>query len=68
MVAGKRASATTWPQWRATANDKSMHEMMRAMTKMTRATRAMVTMKMVPGNKEGKGGKGQGIGNEGGLQ
>ncbi len=30
--------------------------------------RAMVTTKRVPGNREGKGGKGHGIGDEGGVQ
>ncbi len=42
--------------------------MMRAMTKIARAARVMVTMKRVPGNKEGKGGKGHGIGDEGGVR
>jgi hypothetical protein len=67
-VVGKRALTTTWPRWRAMANDESMCEMMRAMTKMVRVARAMVTMKRVLGNKEGKGGKGHGISNEGGMQ
>jgi hypothetical protein len=42
--------------------------MMRAMTKIVRAARAMVTTKRVTGNREGKGGKGHGVGNEGGVQ
>ncbi len=42
--------------------------MMRATTKMVRGARAMVTTKRVPGNKEGKGGKGHGIGNKGSVQ
>ncbi len=41
--------------------------MMRAMTKMVRSARAQVTMMRVPSNKEGKGGKGHGVGNEGGM-
>jgi hypothetical protein len=42
--------------------------MMRATTKMARrVARAMGTTKRVPGNKEGKGGKGHGIGDEGGV-
>ncbi len=54
-----------------TAGDDKQQEhgtMMRAMTKMTRAARAMVTTMRVPGNKEGKGGKGHGVGNKGGVQ
>ncbi len=42
--------------------------MMRATTKIARAARAMVTTKRVPGNREGEGGKGHGIGDEGGVQ
>ncbi len=42
--------------------------MMRATTKIVRAARTMVTTKRVPGNREGKGGMGHGIGNEGGMQ
>jgi hypothetical protein len=49
-------------------NDESVRAMMRAMTKIARAARAMVTTKRVPGNREGKGGKGHGIGDEGGVQ
>ncbi len=41
-MAGKRVSATTQPQPRATANDKSVRQMMRAATKRARATRAVV--------------------------
>ena len=67
-MAGKRASMTTRPQWRATTNDKSVHPMTRATMKMVRSARAMVTTKRVPGNKEGEGGKGHGFGNEGGVQ
>jgi hypothetical protein len=65
-VAGKRASMTTGPRRRATTNSKSMWQMMRAMTKRARGTRAMVTAMRVPGDKEGKGGKGHSISNEGG--
>ncbi len=49
----------------ATTNDESVHAMTRATTKIARAARAMVTTKRVPGNREGKGGKGHGIGYEG---
>jgi hypothetical protein len=42
--------------------------MMRAATKRARAARAMATAMRVAGDKEGKGGKGHGIGNEGGMQ
>jgi hypothetical protein len=59
---------TTWPRWWATANDESVRAMMRAMTKMARAARVMVTTKRVPGNREGEGGKGHGVGNERGMQ
>ncbi len=50
------------------ANDESVRAMMRAMTKMARAARVMVTTKRVPGNREGEGGKGHGVGNEHGMQ
>ncbi len=42
--------------------------MMRAATKRVRAARATVTAMRVVGNKEGKGGKGNGIGDKGGMQ
>ncbi len=42
--------------------------MMRAATKRVRAARAMVTVMRVVGNKEGKGGKGNGVGDKGGMQ
>jgi hypothetical protein len=35
---------------------------MRARTKIARVARVMVTMKRVPGNREGEGGKGHGVG------
>ncbi len=35
---------------------------------MARAARVMVTTKRVPGNREGEGGKGHGIGDERGVQ
>jgi hypothetical protein len=35
---------------------------------MARATRAIVTTKRVPGNREGEGGKGHGVGDEDGVQ
>ncbi len=67
-MAGERASTTTRPRWWAMTNDESVRAMMRATTKIARAARAMMTTKRVPGNKEGEGGKGHGIGNEGGMQ
>jgi hypothetical protein len=42
--------------------------MMWATMMMARVARVMVTAKRVPGNKEGKGGKDHGIGDEGGMQ
>ncbi len=68
MVAGKRALTTTRPRWQVMANNESMRTMMRATTKMARVLSAMVTTKRVPGNKEGNGGKGHGVGNKGGMQ
>ena len=67
-MAGKRALTTTRPRRWVTTNDESVRAMMRATTKIARAARVMVTTKRVPGNREGKGGKGHGIGNEGGMQ
>ncbi len=42
--------------------------MMRATMKRARAAWVMVTAMRVPGNKEGKGGKGHDVGNEDGVQ
>ncbi len=42
--------------------------MIRGTTKIARAARAMVTTKRVPSNRECEGGKGHGVGNEGGMQ
>ncbi len=42
--------------------------MRRATKKRVKVARAMVTSIRVPGNKKGKGGKGPGIGNKGGVQ
>ncbi len=67
-MAGERASTSTRPRRWATTNDESVSAMMRATAKIARAARVMVTMKRVPGNREGKGGKGHGVGNEGGVQ
>ncbi len=41
--------------------------MMRVATKRARAARVIVIAMRMAGNKEGKGGKGHGIGNEGGV-
>jgi hypothetical protein len=68
VVAGKRALMTTQLRRRATRNDKSVRAMMSATTKIVRSARAMVTTKRVLGNKEGKDGKGHGVGNKGGMQ
>ncbi len=67
MVAGKRASTTTRPQWWMTTNEKSVHAMMRATMKMARVAGAMVTLIRVPSNNEEEGGKAHGVGNEGGI-
>ncbi len=67
-MAGKRALTTTRPRRWATTNDKSVRAMMRVTTKIARAARAMVTTKRVRGNREGEGGKGHGIDDEGGMQ
>ena len=45
-----------------------MRHMMRAATKRVRAARAMVTAIRVVGKEEGKGSKGHGVGNKGGMQ
>jgi hypothetical protein len=66
-VAGERALTTTQPRRRLATNDKSVRRMMRAASKRVRAARAMVMVTRVAGNKEGKGGKGHGVGIEGGM-
>jgi hypothetical protein len=60
--------ATTRPRRWATTNDESVRQMVMAVTKKARMARAMVTAMRVPVNKEGKGGMGHGVGNEGGMQ
>ncbi len=60
--------ATTQPQRRVTTNNEGMRQMVMAVTKRARMTRAMVMAMRVPVNKEGKGGIGHGVGNEGGVQ
>jgi hypothetical protein len=49
-------------------NDESMRRMMRAATKKARAVTAMVAVMRVVGSKEGKGGKGNGVGDKSGMQ
>jgi hypothetical protein len=49
-------------------NNNSMQWMMRAMTKRARVARTMVTAMRVPGDKDGKGGKGHGVGHKGSVQ
>ncbi len=60
--------ATTRPQWRATTYNKSAQQMVMAVTKRARMARAMVMAMRVPVDKDGKGGMGHGVGNEGGMQ
>ncbi len=59
--------ATTQPQRWATTNDKSLWQMVMAVTKRATMARVMVTAMRVAGNEEGKGSMGHGIGNEGGV-
>ncbi len=67
-MAGKRALMTTQPQRRAVTNNKSVWQMMRATIKRARAAEAMVMAMRMPGDKEGKGGKGLGVSNKDGVQ
>jgi hypothetical protein len=57
----------TLQRW-VTRNNESMRRMMRAATKRAGVAKAMVTALRVVGNKEGKDGKGNGIGDKGGMQ
>ncbi len=66
-MAEKRALTTTQPRRRVTRNNESMWRMMRAKMKRARVARAVVMAMRVPDNKEGEGGKGNGIGKEGGM-
>ncbi len=67
-MSGKRASTTTQPwQW-AMTNNKSEWQMIRAATKRARAARAVVMATRVAGKKEGKGSKGHGVKDKGGVQ
>ncbi len=49
-------------------NNKSMRRLMRVVIKRAKVARAMVTAMRVVGDKEGKGGKGNGIGDKGSVQ
>ncbi len=60
--------ATTQPRRWATTYDESMRQMVMAVTKRARMVRAMVTAMRVLVNKDGKGGTGHGIGDEGGVR
>ncbi len=60
--------ATTRPRRWATTNDKGMRQMVMAVTKSVRMARAMVMAMRVPVDKEGEGGTGHDIGNEGGVR
>ncbi len=60
--------ATTRPRRRATTYDESMQQMVMAVTKRARMARAMVTAMRGPVDEDGEGGRGHGIGNEGGMQ
>jgi hypothetical protein len=66
-VAGERASTITQPQRWVTTNNESVRQMMRATMKRARAARAIVMALRVPSDKEGEGGKGHGVCNEGGV-
>jgi hypothetical protein len=60
--------AATQPRRRATTYDESVRWMVMAVTKRAKMARAMVTAMRVPVNKDGKGGTGHGIGDEGGVR
>jgi hypothetical protein len=60
--------ATTRPRWWAMTNDERVQQMVMAVTKRARMARAMVTAMRVPVDKEGVGGTGHGVGDEGGVQ
>jgi hypothetical protein len=58
----------TRTQQQARTNNKRVWWMMIAKTKKARAARVIVMAMRVPGNKEGKCGKGYGAGDEAGVQ
>ncbi len=60
--------ATTRPRWWATTYDKSVQQMVMAVTKRARMARAMMMAMRLPVDKEGKGNMGHGVGDEGGMQ
>jgi hypothetical protein len=60
--------ATTRPRRWATTNDESVRRMVMAVMKRARMARAMVTAMRVPVDKEGEGGTGHGVGDEGGAR
>ncbi len=60
--------ATTRPRRWATTYNKSVRQMVMAVTKRARMARAMVTAMRVPVDKDGEGGKGHGVGNDGGRR
>jgi hypothetical protein len=60
--------ATTRPRRWATTYNKSVQWMVMAVTKRARMARAMVTAMRVPVDKDGEGGTGHGVGNEGGVR
>jgi hypothetical protein len=60
--------ATTPPRRWAMTNDERVRRMVMAVTKRARMARAMVTAMRVLVDKEGEGGTGHGVGNEGGVQ
>ncbi len=60
--------ATTHPQWWAMTYEESVRRMVMAVTKRARMARAMVMAMRVPVDKDGKGGTGHGIGDEGGVR
>ncbi len=67
-MAGKRALTTTQPRRRATTNDISVRQMMRAATKRPRVVRVMVTTMRVACNKKGDGNGGKSNGDKGVVQ
>jgi hypothetical protein len=59
--------ATTRPRRWATTYNKSVQQMVMAVTKRARMARVMVTAMRVPVEENGKGSMGHGVGNEGGM-
>ncbi len=60
--------ATTQPRWWAMTNDEGVRRMVMAVTRRARMARVMVTAMRVPVDKEGEGGMGHAIRDEGGMR